>query len=285
MSILKRSWEIIRTQVFFIPFLLILIYALDITSAINVINKTPSFLCQLVSPNFSGAVVPNNPPNPSNIIATPNTPNQNVISNAEENNKFASEILKTLLTIAITLFITILVAIITLYQNLYKNIDDKFSNIKKELKEDISKLVKSELSDEFDKIIKQSEEELGKITKNSELTIKIDNLIQNIKNEFAKFYFKNSHGVTELTAYLEITTDLVRLEMILRYIASADNKTVTKNLKHLKSFLMTPENSFEQAVLDYLRLLYKNAKFSGNEEGEKYLIENIVEDFYRGAFK
>ena len=83
----------------------------------------------------------------------------------------------------------------------------------------------------------------------------------------------------------DVLIELAKLEKILRSIKSEDNNEVTINLKTLISMLLNPEKLFEQAVLDYLRLLYQSGQFDNNNDGQKFLKENIVEGFFNGSFR
>ncbi len=257
MYILERSCEIIKKQ-WLIPIIFILFaYFLGIMPLVY--SKTIDQI-----PQLSQIITPNNLPNIP--LSQPTTSIENAkANNSEENNKLTTEVLKTILTIAITLYISILIAIITLYQNLYKNIDDKISKLKEDLKTEVFLKVKDEFSNVLDKINKQSDDfnsitksyeakfsefsnEINRLTGKHELRNKSDDLIQNIKNEYAIFYAKQANSIG-------LTLELAKLEKILRSIKSEDNNEVTINLKTLISMLLNPEKLFEQAVLDYLRLL------------------------------
>lgn len=174
---------------------------------------------------------------------------------------------------AITLFLAVLAAIITLYQNLYKNIDDKSDKVKIELRQEYEKSKKS-LDDEKEKINKFTED-LESLINKFDLRDKIVESIQNIKDSYADFYTKTSSG-----NHSGLITELVRLEKILRCLASDDSLKVTQNLKFLLDFLLNPKNKFEKTVFDYLYLLHQNKKFENNEAAMKFYKEKIVEGFY-----
>ena len=180
--------------------------------------------------------------------------------------------------------------------NLKIDIYDKVSNLEKDLKTEILSRATDKFRGELDKIKKRSNDDLNSFTKSSkakfneisneinritkvnELRNKNDDLIQNIKNEYAIFYAQQSNPIG-------LTLDLAKLEKILRSIKSEDKDDVTKNLKYLISMLLCPGNPFEQAVLDYLRLLYESGHFDKNNDGQKFLKENIVEGFFNGSFR